>query len=272
MSSLRSIFDAAQYEYRMQLRRRAIWFIPALFSVLLLPLWYLFESCDLHGCLQHQGENGPLAWTPPAPADAVLQWMQFAAVLLPLGAGLVLADRLARDDQHHVREVLDTTPGSLLGRLLGKYLGSTLATLIPIALLSGLVVGYILTQDPQAQLLVLAAAAFAAVLLPAVLFAAGLSIAATAALPVPVFQFVFIVYWFGANLMSPKIGLPSLTSTWLNATGPWAQSGFFRFNWFFLSLHASGAEALASVVLLVGIGFAAVFVAWAYRRTLEASR
>ena len=272
MTSLMLVFGAARYEFRMQLRRRAIWFVPTLFSILLLPLWYLFESCDLHGCFQHQGEGGPLVWSPPVPGDAVLQWAQFAAVLLPLGAGLVLADRLARDAQQHVDEVLETSSDSLGGRLLGKYLGSTAATLVPIALLFCAVVLYILSQDPQAQLVPLAVAAFAAILLPAVFFVAGLSLAATAVVPVPVFQFFLIVYWFGANLMSPKFGLPSLTSTWLNATGPWAQSGWFHFKWFFLTLHASAAEALGSVTVLVGTGLAAVLVAWTYLRARAASR
>src|SRR5215469_7796651 len=133
MNNVSVFLGAARYEFRMQLRRRAIWFVPALFCVLLLPLWYLFESCDLHGCLQHQHEGGPLVPVPPAPADAVLQWVQFAAILLPLGAGLVLADRLARDRQHHVDEVFETASGALGSRLFGKYVGSTIATLIPIA-------------------------------------------------------------------------------------------------------------------------------------------
>jgi ABC-2 type transport system permease protein len=272
MDRLSVFLGAARYEFRMQLRRRAIWFVPALFGALLLPLWYLFESCDLHGCMQHQGEGGPLVWSPPIPGDAVLQWAQFVAVLLPVGAGLVLADRLARDRQHHVDEVFETASGALGPRLFGKYLGSTAATLIPIAALYGAVVLYILTQAPQGNVLPLAVAAFAAVVAPAVLFAGGLSVALPAVVRVPVYQFLFIVYWFGANLMTPKVGLPSLTSTWLNATGPWAQAGLFHFKWFNLTLQATPAQALGSIALLVGLGILAVAGAWAYLRAVQTGR
>ena len=270
MDNISVFLGAARYEFWMQLRRRAIWFVPALFGVLLLPLWYLFESCDLHGCLQHQHEGGPLVQVPPAPADAVLQWAQFAAILLPLGAGLVLADRLARDRQHHVDEVFETASGALGSRLFGKYLGSTVATLIPIAVFYSLVILYILSQAPRAGLVPLAAAAFVAVLAPAVLFAGGLSVALPALVRVPVYQFLFIVYWFEANLMSPKIGLPSLTTTWLNATGPWAQAGFFHFQWLFLTLNAGPAQALGSIAALVGIGILALLAAWVYLRAAQA--
>src|SRR5262249_34337249 len=161
------------------------------FGVLLLPLWYLFESCDVHGCLQHQHEGGPLVQVPPAPAAAVLQWAQFAAILLPLGAGLVLADRLVRDRQQHVDEVFETACGALGSRLFGKYLGSTVATLIPIAVCYSLVILYIETQAPRGSLIPLAAAAFLAVMVPAVLFAGGLSVALPALVRVPVYQFLF---------------------------------------------------------------------------------
>src|SRR5260370_39557142 len=73
------------------------------------------------------------------------------------GAGLVLADRLARDKKLHVDEILDTFPGSLGTRLLGKYMSSTLATLVLILLIYMLCVGYVLARlhDPHSLLLVL---------------------------------------------------------------------------------------------------------------------
>jgi hypothetical protein len=79
-----------------------------------------------------------------------------------------------------------------------------------------------------------------------------------AILKVPVYQFLFTGYWFWANLLSPKVGIPSIVGTMLNAAGPWAQEGIFQFHWTFLHLHATAAEGFVSIVLLIGLGLAAV--------------
>ena len=266
-----TLAGAARYEFGMQIRRRSVWFVLGLLSALIVPLWLLFSNCDLHGCYQHQGENGPLIWAPPMPSSAVLQWTQFVAALLPVGVGLVLADRLARDRSLHVQEVLNTAQGSLGARLFGKFLGSTLATLAPVTLFYFVVILYVLTQAPALGVIPLAIAAFAAIVVPAVVFVAGFSIAIPVAIKVPVYQFLFIGYWFAANLMSPKIGLPSLTYTWLNATGAWAQEGLFNFRSLLPLPHATVAGAYASIAVLIGLGAAAICGAWGYMRWRQAN-
>ena len=55
--------------------------------------------------------------------------------LLPIGAGLLLANRIPRDRSLHVEELLRVAPASGLSRLFGKYLGATLAVSIPILLI-----------------------------------------------------------------------------------------------------------------------------------------
>jgi len=266
-----TLAGALRYEFGMQIRRRSVWFALGLLSALVVPLWLLFSSCDLHGCYQHQSENGPLVWFPAVPSNAVLQWAQFVAVLLPVGVGLVLADRLARDRQLHVDELLNTAQGSLGARLLGKFMGCVLATLAPVAVFYSAAILYILTQAPDLGVLPLAAAAFVAIIVPAVVFVAGFSIAIPVIMKVPVYQFLFIGYWFAANLMSPKIGLPSLTFTWLNATGAWAQEGLFHFQWLLPLPHANAAGAYASIALLIGLGAVAMCGAWGYLRWRQAS-
>jgi hypothetical protein len=260
-----------RYEFGMQIRRRSVWFVLGLLSALIVPLWLLFSSCDLHGCYQHQGENGPLVWAPPMPSSAVLQWTQFVAALLPVGVGLVLADRLARDRQLRVDEVLNTAQGSLGGRLFGKFIGCVLATLTPIAFFYFAAVLYVLTQAPAFDVIPLAAAAFATIIVPAVIFVAGFSIAIPVIMKVPVYQFLFIGYWFAAYLMPPKIGLPNLIYTWLNATGAWAQEGLFNFHWLLPLPHATAAGAYASILLLVGLGVGAIVGAWGYLRWRQTS-
>jgi hypothetical protein len=271
-----SVFGGAlRYEFRMQMRRRSIWLVLVLLSVLLFALWYLFENTDLSGYYHRVGgdhSNGPLIWVAPSQTAPILFWAQVLAMLLPVGVGLVLADRLARDHQAHVDEIFDTLPGSLGARLAGKWLGSTLATLIPVALIYAVVIAYIMIRVPGLQALPLAAAAFAAILLPGILFVAGFSIAIPAVLKVPVYQFLFIGYWFWANLMSPKVGLPSPAGTWLNAAGPWASEGIFRFQWTFLRLNATPAQAGGSIALLVGLGMSAIAGAWAFLRWQQARR
>jgi ABC-2 type transport system permease protein len=266
MESVSVVMGALRYEFGMQLRRGSVWVVLALVSTLPIALWIGLAGSALHA--HYSPELHELL--PPSQSDGILGWAQVGTMLLPVGVGLVLADRLARDHSTHVDEILDTLPGRLGARLLGKYLGATLATLVPIALIYTGVVAFILSQVPDARGIPLAAAAFAAILLPGALFAAGFSIAVPVAIKVPVYQFLFLGYWFWANLMTPKIGLPSPVGTILNATGPWAQEGLFHFDWAFLRLHATPAQAYASIALLIGLGVAALVGAWLYLRWQQA--
>jgi hypothetical protein len=150
--------------------------------------------------------------------------------------------------------------GSLGARLVGKFFGSVLATLVPVAIFYFVAIFYIVTQAPGLEVIPLAAAAFAAIITLAVVFVAGFSIAIPVVVKVPLYQFLFIGYWFAANLMSPRLGLPSLTFTWLNATGAWAQEGLFNFHWLLPFPHATAAGAYASITLLVGLGAAGVLL------------
>jgi ABC-2 type transport system permease protein len=268
MNGLSVFGGALRYEFWMQFTRRSVWVVLALTATLPLALWALLAA----SALQRHYSRELHTWFPPSQSDAILGWAQLLTMLLPLAVGLVVADRLARDRGTRVDEVLDTLPGSLGARLLGKYVGSALATLVPVALIYSAVIAYILTQVPGPQGIPLAAAAFAAVLLPGALFATGLSIAFPAIIKVPVYQFLFIGYWFWANLMTPKIGLPSPVGTMLNATGPWAQEGLFHFDWAYLRLHATPAQAYASIVLITSVGVLALGVAWIYLRWQHAHR
>jgi hypothetical protein len=72
--------------------------------------------------------------------------------------------------------------------------------------------------------------------------------------------------------MSPRFHIPSLVGTMLNATGPWAQEAFFHYQWVFLRLNPTVWQGVASIVLLIGLSFLAVFVAWAYLRWEQGRR
>lgn len=266
MNALSVTGGALHYEFLMQIRRRSLWVVLVIVSVLGFSLWVSLLSA-------HPVSGPHVISTPQETAhDLVLYLAQFAAWFLPLGAGLVVADRLARDKKLHVDEILDTFPGGLFARLLGKYLGSTLATLVPVLLIYLLGVGYVLAKFHDPQSLLLALEAFAAILLPGLVFATGFSVALPVLLKVPLYQILFIGYWFWANLMSPRFPIPSPVATMLNATGPWAQEAFFHFQWVFLLLHPTIWQGVESMALLVGLGGLSVCAAWLYLRWEQAHR
>lgn len=255
MNSLSIVGGALRYEFLMQIRRRSIWFVLALVCALSGVLWFAFT----------QGSE-------VTALDAVMYLAQFTAWFVPVGVGLVLADRLARDKKLFINEILDTFSASLGARLLGKYLGSTLATLLPVLLIYSVGAISILARFHDLHSLLLAFAAFAAISLPGMLFAAGFSIAFPAFLNVPLYQILFIGYWFWANLASPRFKIPTPVGTMLNATGPWAQEAFFHYPWVFLRLNPTIFQGILSIALLVGLSLLALCLAWLYLRWEHAHR
>src|SRR6185312_1165528 len=149
---------------------------------------------------------------------------------LPVVFGVLLADRLPRDRRLQVTEVLDALPASAGGRLTGKFLGSALATATPLFLIYLLGVASIFATVHDPLFLLLAPLSFVTINLPGLLFVAAFSIAIPAILWVPLYQFLFVGYWFWGNLLSPSYGIPTLSNTWLTPLGNVAASGFFSRN------------------------------------------
>ena len=143
---------------------------------------------------------------------------------------------------------------------------------MPIVLLYAIGVAYTVLHWHAIGALFLAIGAFAAIMLPAIFFVAGASIAFPAILNVPIYQILFVGYWFWANLLPPRFRVPSLISTMLNATGPWAFAAFFHFPWVFLNLHLTVLQGIESVTLLTGLGIGAIVAAWGYLRWRQAHR
>ncbi|HEX6122041.1 MAG TPA: hypothetical protein VFY89_02720, partial [Ktedonobacterales bacterium] len=82
--------------------------------------------------------------------------------------------------------------------------------------------------------------------------------------------FLFIGYWFWGNLLGPRVGIPTISQTILNASGKWAASGLLH-----LSLAGPGAgfpgqdtaaQALLNIALIVGLGLLALFAGTRYQR------
>ncbi len=200
---------AARYEFRMQIRRRSLWLVLGLIGAYMLRL------------MVGDPRNGYSA------AYQTAAWAWLLQVLMPIAVGVLLADRYVRDRRLKVDEILDSTPAPFGVRFLGKYAGATVATLMPMVVTYVLGLGCLIAQglDP-AGVLATAVPAFVLIDLPGLLFIAAFSVATPAIMPVPVYQFLYVGYWFWGNLMPPQI-MPTLRDTWLAPIGWMVGRGLF---------------------------------------------
>ncbi len=210
MNQRASFLGALKYEFRMQLHRRAI--------------WITFIALGLFFTQFHQPWFRPI--TSPASAS-IIYWTGIVQSFLAVAVGLLLADRLPRDRRTKVDELLKTLPAAVSTRIFGKYLGSTIATLVPMFVIYSIGIAYILLRWHTMQVLPLAFASFAAIVLPGIIFIGAFSIACTAILWVPLYQILFVGYWFWGNLL-PDIGIPTLSTTILTPVGGYMCTGFFN--------------------------------------------
>ena len=247
MNQLPTLFGVINYEFRMQFRRRALWI-----TFLCIALLFLIRG-GIHFFLVF-ALSQPLL-------PLVANWARSLNFLLPIVAGVLLADRLARDRKTRVDELFTSTPGALSVRLAGKYVGSTLATLLPIFLFYSLGVGSILYQTHNVMTIPYALTAFATISLPGILFVSAFSIACPFLLWVPLYQFLFVGYWFWGNILSPRQGIPTLSATILTPVGGYMASGFFGDNQQLIE-NATVMQGVESLLLLLGISLLVMVVLW----------
>lgn len=210
MQQFDTFVGAFRYEFRMQIRRSSV--------------WITFIALGAFFIVFHQPWYRPI--TTPA-SDAIVYWTGEVQSFLAIAVGIMLADRLPRDRRTRVQEVLDTLPDTPGARVFGKYLGSTLASLVPMFAVYCVGVGYIIFRWQDALALPIALATFATIVLPGILFVGAFSIACTAILWVPLYQFLFVGYWFWGNLL-PYFGIPTLSETILTPVGGYMCTGFFN--------------------------------------------
>ena len=232
----------AIYEFRMQARRPAIWLL--LGSIGAYMLWLLHEAT-----VQNLDVQSPVG-----------QWAVLMQILCPVAFGVLLADRFARDRRTKVADLLDTTPASDAARLVGKYLGATAATTLPILILYALGIAWRATQFDTTTVIGQGVAAFLLINLPGLLFVAAFSICVPILIRVPLYQFLFVGYWFWGNLMPPQT-MPTLSMTWLAPIGyvP-AQAFFHPFVDRGTTPDWGALDAVISISLLFGLAVAALVV------------
>jgi ABC-2 type transport system permease protein len=240
-----------KYEFKMQIRRRALW-VTFICVVLLLTIR---GGGDIRYLLSNPDHLPLLTMTG--------QWARSMNFIFPIAVGVLLADRLPRDRRTKVDELLSTLPAALSVRIAGKYLGSMLATIIPVFLFYCIGTGCLVYQSHNMLAIPFALLAFAAIMLPGLVFVSAFSIACPSILWVPLYQFLFIGYWFWGNMLNPSNGIPTLSATLLTPVGGYMASGFFGDNEQLIS-HATALQGVASLLLLLTIAIFVLYVLWRY--------
>jgi ABC-2 type transport system permease protein len=205
------------------------------------------------------------------PLDSFADWTVVVNLFLPPAIGILLADRLSRDRKIHVDELLNTFSGSIGARLLGKYVGSLFATLVPMLIIYSIGVGYIVYHwqviqgwAPVLQALPGAGGLFLTVVLPGTCFIAAFSLALPLLLWLPLYQFLFVCYWYWGNVFDPSRGIPSLSNTILTPFGAYMLAGFFGEDSGLVVHRATFAQGIESLLLLLGITTAVLLTLWRY--------
>ncbi|MGH2506150.1 MAG: hypothetical protein ACRDHZ_01810 [Ktedonobacteraceae bacterium] len=241
MNSINVMWGVIRYEFRMQIRRPALWLTYICFA-LLIARTVVNQLDNLYLTSFHYSSLQLIA-----AVTLLTNW------LTPLGIGIFLADRLPRDQRIRVDELLTTLPGTLRMRLLGKYLGCTLASLVPALLVQLMILGLAVWKLQNWMVLPIGLFCYAVIALPGMLFVAAFSLACPRWIWVPLYQFLFFGYWFWGNLFSPIYGLPTLSNTILTPMGSFITAGLFRVSPMGWTKHVGLAEGLASLVALLGV-------------------
>ena len=257
MKQLSVLLGVFRYEFRMQIRRPAVWIIMILLECLFVALLSRASVTEITRLLTQNSLLYVLAF-----------WTFTLNRLLPIGVGVLQADRLPRDRRAKVDELFTSMPGSLSARLGGKYLGSLLATLIPMFAFYALGVGYIVYRTGNLMAIPLGLETFAVITLPGMLFISAFSLACPAVLWVPLYQFCFVGYWFWGNELSPHVGIPTLSSTILTPEGGFMANGIYGYNGMFV--NATPIQGVESILALVGCAIFMLFVLWSFLRWQQA--
>ena len=251
MKQTHALLGVFRYEFHMQIRRPTLWLafvcVAAIFGV-------------GSGLLQYLMNIHNETWY-----TQVVQLTNNVNTLFPIYIGVLLADRLVRDRRTKVDELLYTMPATLSTRLIGKYLGSTCATIIPLFLYYCLNLGSVLYQSHNLLVIPLALATFATIVLPGVLFVSAFSLACPTIMWVPLYQFLFVGYWFWGNVLSPRQGIPTLNATILTPRGEYMAVGFFGGHGVPIN-QATPLQGVESMLLLLGIAVLVLYVLWWYLR------
>jgi hypothetical protein len=250
MTTLTGLRAATRFEARMQVRKRSLWLVLAALLAIVIAT---------------RGPKFPTQLPPGASLAQVMgAWALALNIVVPVGVGVLLADRLVRDRRLGVTNLLDSLPAGAGSRLWGKYLGTLAASAAPVVVALLAAAGYEAAHRGTAATFGWALLAFAGINLPGLAFVVAFALLVPAVISAPAFRVLFVGYWFWGNLLNPDL-LPSLTGSLLTPLGDYAAAGLFGTDrlWAswpgalpYLRPHLSAGAGAASVVLLLAVGVA----------------
>lgn len=221
MTAFRAAFG---YELRMQLRKVSVWVTIGVLAL-------LTAVTTNPGDMVMPIEDG---------RAAAVRAARLTMLLLPVGFGCLVADRLVRDDRLGVRSLLDATPGGLGTRLVGKYLGSCAATAIPIVGCYLLLIGAYSIRHGNIAAFGHAGLLIVAVMVPALLFVGAFALLCPLVMPTPLFRVLFVGYWFWTTTIYPSL-LPTLNGTLFTPVNGYLLRELFHTSDLDVAGHVDGA-------------------------------
>ena len=260
LNSFSILWGTGVYEFKMQIRRRAVWITLFLIGAFVLAL--LLRYAAYSHSLDHLDQLPILT--------VVANWAHIVNAVLPVGIGALVADRLIRDKRIKVDDLFLTFSSPLSMRIAGKFLGSLCATLVPLLVFYGAGLLYIAIVAHNVQAFLWGLVTFAAIILPGAIFISAFSFALPVIMWVPLYQFCFIGYWFWGNHLSPNSGIPTISDTILTPIGKYAEEGFFH-NGAWWNLNSTPLIGTESLLLLIGLALAVLallcwFLRWQQNR------
>jgi ABC-2 type transport system permease protein len=202
------------HEFNMSVRRRGLWIAYSI-------VFGFFVLILVREGLDHMYSGG-------TPWQEAGETVYLFNMLTPLIGGILAADGMQRDYRLGVRELQTSTPLSRSIYVLGKYTGVLLSLLLPMFLwVLGLSIFSVALGLIGPAMIGSAVVAFVAITIPSFTFVTAFSLACPLVMPLRVYQILFTGYWFWGNFLSDEV-FPTISGTWLNASGVYAQQGFFN--------------------------------------------
>jgi ABC-2 type transport system permease protein len=211
MTTRTSLAGVTLNEFRMQWRRKAMWFAMGAAGLFFL----LINRLNFDQRIAHASAR-----------QSVAIWASLLNIFLPIAYGIVLADRLDRDRRLQVDELLNSYPAGLAGRVWGKALGASIATMVPFFLLASVGFIYVAIHLHSAAALPFGLAAFLSINLPALVFVGALCTILPALVWMPAVRVLLVAFWLWVQVPADQI--PSLSNTILAPVGGYAAHGLFQ--------------------------------------------
>ena len=254
MSQRAILWGVIRYEFKMQARRRLLWIVFAGIALVMLTAM----PGELLNSRQHAGEMTLLQLVASITVD--INWLPL------IGIGVFLADRFPRERSNRVDELFESMAGTLNTRLAGKYVGCLLGTLLPAFLAYCFDIGLLAFIKHTLLVLPLSIITYTTIVVPGACFITAFTLVCTSLMWVPLYQFLFIGYWFWGNMLGSNTGLPTLSTTILTPIGGFIGAGLFGATSMKWTAGTSWLTGLASMVILLIIPLLVMLLFYRYLR------